>query len=99
MFSKFVQKAKDLGKKAIGYVRGLNGDKAAAWAVGAITGYNPAYGVIASPFLTKLGSYINHKVDKWLAEDRFSGGVKKPMSFEERKALRERVNEQNKVYT
>jgi hypothetical protein len=80
MFSKIVSGLKQLGKKAIGWVRGMNGDKAAAWAGGALTGYNPTMGAVASPFLALIGKKINDRLDSWIANNvnNRKSGIQKP---------------------
>ena len=96
MFSKIATGLKNLGKKAIGYIRGLNGDKAAAWATKALFSYSPMYGAAAAPFLNQLGKYINEKMDR--ISDR-SGGVLKPaLPYKERKELREELAKRNYEY-
>lgn len=80
MFKSFLGTLKSLGKKAIGYVRGLNGNKAATLVSSMIKNYVPLVGNSADPFLQKIGSYVNQKLDEWSEASSAAkeGGVKKP---------------------
>ena len=85
MFSKFASELKQLGKKAVGYIRGLNGDKAAAFGTSIISTYNPVVGAAAAPFLAKLGELINRRLEEIAKES----GVNKPKNREVRKQIKE----------
>lgn len=68
---------KNIGKKAIGFVRGLNGDKLASF----ISNTAPIpYIRYAEPFLRKLGQFINDKLDDISKdnEEKLVGGIRKP---------------------
>ena len=80
MFKSFLNTVKNLGKKAIGYVRGLNGNKAAALVSSLASKYLPFVGDAANPFLQKIGNYINEKLEDWSDFNKQAkiGGVKKP---------------------
>ena len=65
MLGKIVKYAKGLGRKAIGYIRGLNGDKAAAYTTAALANWNLPAAAASSPFIKELGHYINLKLDEW----------------------------------
>lgn len=80
MFKSFLNTVKNLGKKAIGYVRGLNGNKAATLLSSLASKYVPFIGDAANPFLQKLGSYVNEKLDEWSDFNKRakSSGIKKP---------------------
>jgi hypothetical protein len=65
MLGKIVKFAKGLGRKAVGYIRGLNGDKAAAYTTAALANWNLPAAAAASPFIKELGQYINQRLDEW----------------------------------
>lgn len=81
MFKSFLSTMKGLGRKALGFIRGLNGDKAATFASSALSKWiHPAVGSVATPFLKQLGQYANEKLDEWSKDDRLAteGGIRKP---------------------
>ena len=96
MFKSFLGTLKNLGKKAIGYVRGLNGNKAASFVSSMIKNYVPLVGDAANPFLQKLGSYVNSKLDEWseASASAKEGGIRKPMK---RWAIKQKDNMKNEV--
>lgn len=83
MFKTLRNVLKTMGKKAIGYVRGLNGDKAATYLTAATTQYSPTLGAVTSPFFAELGKYVNSKVDNYLQyqNEKSKGGVVKPPKY------------------
>lgn len=50
---------KSLGRKAIGFVRGLNGKKAASVITSVVGRWKPAAGLIAAPFEESVAETIN----------------------------------------
>lgn len=89
---------RSIGSKAVGFIRGLNGKKAAEGLTMAISA-NPKYGAlapIASPFLGMLGDKINtwleEKAVAWSRED--GGGIQKPNSYRNSVALQ--IKKRNK---
>ena len=70
-----------LGKKAIGYIRGLNGQKLAMLASSLVSKKYPVLGASVTPVLSYAGGKFNDLMD-YLAADNSSregGGVHKPL--------------------
>ena len=82
MFKSMWNGFKTLGKKAIGYVRGLNGDKAATYLISQLSSWNPTIGAASAPFVKIIGSKINDKLDDWIKynQQKSMGGIVKPPS-------------------
>jgi hypothetical protein len=81
MFKTAWNNFKAFGKKAVGYVRGLNGDKAASFLTSYINNHNPGAAAVLSPFIQNLGTFINKHLDN-IAEtnkERSTGGIFKPV--------------------
>lgn len=76
MFKSFLNTLKGLGKKAIGFVRGLNGNKAASFISSIVNGISPGLGTAAAIPLNMLGNVANEKMEEWSRDD--DEGVKKP---------------------
>lgn len=97
MFKSIFGVLKGLGKKAIGFVRGLNGNKAAKLLAGSIQkGGYPFKAAV--PFLKGLGSFINEKLDEVSKEEETSGGIQKPsVSKRQLRRLRARQREEQEA--
>lgn len=77
MFKSFLNTLKGLGKKAIGFVRGLNGNKAASFVSSLVNSISPGAGAAAAIPLNMLGDMANKKMDEWSSETP-DEGIKKP---------------------
>lgn len=77
MFKSFLNTLKGLGKKAIGFVRGLNGNKAASFVSSLVNSVAPGIGTAAAIPLNMLGNVANEKMEEW-AKDEPEEGVRKP---------------------
>ena len=77
MFSKIGSMIKGLTKRAVGYVRGLNGEKIAQFLTKAASSYLGPYVDVLRPFAMKAGEYLNEQMDKYaeVSENRRRGGV------------------------
>jgi hypothetical protein len=92
MYKSFFNMLKSMGKKAVGYVRGLNGDKAAAFGSSVLSNYVPVWAQplkteFIDPYIKQLGQYANDRMDEWSADDKGprESGVHKPL---DRRSLR-----------
>lgn len=77
MFKSFLNTLKGLGKKAIGFVRGLNGNKAASFVSSLVNSVAPGMGTAAAIPLNMLGDAANEKMEEW-AKDDPKEGISKP---------------------
>ena len=55
---------KSVGRKAIGYIRGLNGKKTSGLVTQYASSWSPAFGAMAAP----LAEYIGESIDKGLGD-------------------------------
>lgn len=85
MFKAFANTMFKLGKRAIGYIKGMNGNKLAMLASSLVSKKYPGAGPIVTPALMYAGRKLNDLMD-YLANDneeqsqrRIQGGVYKPM--------------------
>ena len=78
MFKKFWGGLKDMGKRAIGYIKGMNGHKAAAALLAALEGWQPGSSAFAAPLATYLGGKANELMD-YISDgiSQPSGGIRK----------------------
>lgn len=79
MFKSIGDTIKSFGKKAIGYVRGLNGKKIASFLGGAASTYLGPFGALLQPFADKAGDYLNDLMDKYSESQnsRAQGGIRR----------------------
>lgn len=75
---------KSYGKKAIGYIKGMNGHKAATAAVAALESMYPGSGAILSGAIVPAGNminsalgYIERNLEENISRSRYPGGVRK----------------------
>jgi hypothetical protein len=82
MFKRFWNSVKSYGKKAIGYIKGMNGHRMADAAIVAIESLFPGAGMMAAPASRYLGNKVNSLLDYLSQEEQVQqGGVRKPASL------------------
>lgn len=85
MFKAFANTMYKLGKKAIGYIKGMNGQKLAMLASSLVSKKYPGAGPIVTPALMYAGGKLNDLMDYLASENeeqsrrQIQGGVYKPV--------------------
>ena len=84
MFKRFWSGIKSLGKKAIGFIKGMNGNKVAASAVGAIESLYPGLGKLFAPSIPNVGGlinkgldYLDSQIEEDIEGERNPGGIRR----------------------